>query len=158
MFKAHPPKTKTSSRFLLQRHPGGNANASHGEATHSQVPRDGRRPSVHDHPDLPCEASRIAKMGRAGPTGTCTPKRLPPGGETRWGTERPRAPTLGASVVISPVGRQGGEGGPQRWTAGAGQGGPGEADRRDKKQKKRGGRARIWTECRVRGKGEGVGP
>ena len=41
---------------------------------------------------------------------------------------------------------------------GAGQGGPGEADRRDKKQKKRGGRARIWTECRVRGKGEGVGP
>ena len=40
-------------RFLLQRHPGGTANAVYGEATHSQVPRDGRRPSVHD---LPCEA------------------------------------------------------------------------------------------------------
>ena len=30
--------------------PGSNANASHGEATHSQVTRDGRRPSVHDLP------------------------------------------------------------------------------------------------------------
>ena len=34
----------SSSWFLLQRHPGGNAKASHGEATHSQVPRDGHGP------------------------------------------------------------------------------------------------------------------
>ena len=33
---------------------------SHGEATHLQVPRDGRRPRGRV---LPCEASRSAKMG-----------------------------------------------------------------------------------------------
>ena len=61
------------------------------------------------------------RWGRAGPTGTCTPKGAPPEGETRGGTERPRRP-WGASVVISPAGpgRQGGK--PQRWAAGAGTG------------------------------------
>ena len=54
------PEPHPSSWFLLQRHPGGTAKAVYGEATYSQVPRDGRRPSVHD---LPCEASRSAKMG-----------------------------------------------------------------------------------------------
>ena len=54
------PITSSSSWFLLQRHPGGTAKAVYGEATYSQVPRDGRRPTVHD---LPCEASRSAKMG-----------------------------------------------------------------------------------------------
>ena len=54
------------SWFLLQRHPGGNAKASHGEATYSQVPRDGRRPSVHD---LPCEASRSLERQLAGESG-----------------------------------------------------------------------------------------
>ena len=51
---------RSSSWFLLQRHPGGTAKAVYGEATYSQAPRDGRRPTVHD---LPCEASRSAKMG-----------------------------------------------------------------------------------------------
>ena len=35
-----------------------------------------------------------------------------------------------------------------------GTGGGRQAGETDKKQKKRGVRARIWTECRVRGKGE----
>ena len=43
------------------------------------------------------------RWGRAGPTGTCTPKWAPPEGETRGGTGRPRRP-WGASVVISPAG------------------------------------------------------
>ena len=56
------------------------------------------------------------RWGRAGPTGTCTPKGAPPEGETRGGTERPRRP-WGASVVISPAG-PGRQGGGRRWTAG----------------------------------------
>ena len=67
----------SSSWLLLQRHPGGNANASHGEATYSQVPRDGRRPSVHD---LPCEASRSAKMGE----GRSDRNLYAQGGAARW--------------------------------------------------------------------------
>jgi len=47
--------------LLLQRHPGGTNNAVtvYGEATHSQVPRDGRRPPAHP------ARSRSAKMGRS---------------------------------------------------------------------------------------------
>jgi len=135
VFKAHPPKTKTSSRFLLQRHPGG------------------QRQSVHDPP----------RWGRAGPTGTCTPKWAPPEGETTgdWAS----APTLGSKCRDLPAGpgRQGGKpsGGPGAVDRGGGSEGTGggrQAGEIDKKQNKRGVRARIWTECRGRGKGEGVGP
>ena len=82
----------SSSWLLLQRHPGGNANASHGEATYSQVPRDGRRPSVHD---LPCEASRSAKMGE----GRSDRNLYAHGGAARrrnQGGDRGSAPTLGS--------------------------------------------------------------
>ena len=82
----------SSSWFLLQRHPGGNAKASHGEATYSQVPRDGRRPSVHD---LPCEASRSAKMGE----GRSDRNLYAHGGAARrrnQGGDRGSAPTLGS--------------------------------------------------------------
>ena len=187
----------SSSWFLLQRHPGGNAKASHGEATYSQVPRDGRRPSVHD---LPCEASRSAKMGE----GRSDRNLYAHGGAARrrnQGGDRGSAPTLGSkcrdlpgrpgeargepqwwavgegrwgdrTTKIGEWGKRGlghdlpgrearGEGGPRRWTSGAGQRGLGEADRQGrqtKKQKRRGVRARNWTEGRVRGKGEGAGP
>ena len=83
---------RPSSWFLLQRHPGGNAKASHGEATYSQVPRDGRRPSVHD---LPCEASRSAKMGE----GRSDRNLYAHGGAARrrnQGGDRGSAPTLGS--------------------------------------------------------------
>ena len=105
----------SSSWFLLQRHPGGNAKASHGEATYSQVPRDGRRPSVHD---LPCEASRSAKMGE----GRSDRNLYAHGGAARRRNQGGSAPTLGSKCRDLP-GRPGREGGkPQRWAAGAGTG------------------------------------
>ena len=88
----NPQLRYSSSWLLLQRHPGGNANASHGEATYSQVPRDGRRPSVHD---LPCEASRSAKMGE----GRSDRNLYAHGGAARrrnQGGDRGSAPTLGS--------------------------------------------------------------
>ena len=116
-------KHSSSSWFLLQRHPGGNANASHGEATYSQVPRDGRRPSVHD---LPCEASRSAKMGE----GRSDRNLYAHGGAARrrnQGGDRGSAPTLG-SKCRDPPGRPGearavgpgGQGGTGRGGAGVG--------------------------------------
>ena len=118
MFKAHPPKTKTSSRFLLQRHPGG------------------QRQSVHDPP----------RWGRAGPTGTCTPKWAPPEGETTgdWAS----APTLGSKCRDLP-GRPGeARGETQRWARSGGPRGrvrgdrgrqTGGGDRQKTKQKRREG-------------------
>jgi hypothetical protein len=87
---------------------------SYGEATHHPSPP--RRPQTPVH-DLPCEASRSAKMGegRSDRNRSARAARgVPPEGETRGGTERPHRP-WGASVVISPAGRQGGG---RRWTAG----------------------------------------
>eukprot|EP00802_Teleaulax_amphioxeia_P017692 Tamp_17857.p1 GENE.Tamp_17857~~Tamp_17857.p1 ORF type:complete len:420 (-),score=-26.65 Tamp_17857:3-1262(-) len=78
--------------FITKRHPGGTAKAVYGEATHSQVPRDGRRPTVHD---LPCEASRSAKMGE----GRSDRNLYAHGGAARkrnQGGDRGSAPTLGS--------------------------------------------------------------
>ena len=107
----------SSSWFLLQRHPGGTAKAVYGEATYSQVPRDGRRPSVHD---LPCEASRSAKMGE----GRSDRNLYAHGGAARrrnQGGDRGSAPTLGSKCrdlpgrpgearAVGPGGQGGGTG------------------------------------------------
>ena len=86
------PPVSSSSWLLLQRHPGGNAKASHGEATYSQVPRDGRRPSVHD---LPCEASRSAKMGE-GRSDRNLYAHVGAARRRNQGGDRGSAPTLGS--------------------------------------------------------------
>ena len=96
----------SSSWFLLQRHPGGNAKASHGEATYSQVPRDGRRPSVHD---LPCEASRSAKMGE-GRSDRNLYAQVGAARRRNQGGDRRSAPTLGSKCRDLPGGEARGRG------------------------------------------------
>ena len=77
------------------------------EATYSQVPRDGRRPSVHD---IPCEASRSAKMGE-GRSDRNLYAQVGAARRRNQGGDRASAPTLGSKCRDLPgrPGRQGGE-------------------------------------------------
>ena len=120
-----PENGSSSSWLLLQRHPGGNAKASHGEATYSQVPRDGRRPSVHD---LPCEASRSAKMGE-GRSDRNLYAQVGAARRRNQGGDGASAPTLGSKCRDLPgrpgEGRGGNPSGGPRGRARAGGGGRG---------------------------------